>query len=170
MFGVLRKKTVLYTWVVIFSVVLLIPALTNFYILNRVKRTLRSETESKNQYVLNLIQKNCDNMLEDADRAAKQLAKNELAIRIADEPLSAAVRYDAARLSTAMEQTVGGVYLKDTFLYFPQSDLIVTKEGVWESRRFFDSHRDFGESYDAWMQKIKSYRAPYGDCAVRRLR
>lgn len=169
MFGALRKKTVLYTWVVIFSVVLLIPALTNFYILNRVKRTLRSETESKNQYVLNLIQKNCDSMLEDADRAAKQLAKNELAIRIADEPLSAAVRYDAARLSTAMEQTVGGVYLKDTFLYFPQSDLIVTKEGVWESRRFFDSHQDFGENYDAWMQKIRSYRAPYGDCGETRI-
>lgn len=148
-------------WMLLYLILLLIPALSNLYMIIRVNDGLKEEYKNLNTFMLKNASTVLDGMFGDVEKLKTSITTYSAVIDIARrKQLDEHARFDAAMLSNEFNRKTDMYkYVSDFYIYYPNTDLIVTSNGFYESNIFFTrqiAHNNI--SYGEWKQNLLSSR------------
>lgn len=82
----IRKKSVIYSWLISYMVILIIPILTSVFSYILTARTIRREITSTNEYMLQQIGQDIDSLIRDMDKTFQYYITNDAVKSLMAEP------------------------------------------------------------------------------------
>lgn len=160
----LAGRSVVYSWIVSYFVILLIPVVLSGFVYGIAKNTIESEINQANRHSLQNIQSGLDDTFRKVKIMASEISSNpgiQDAYQLTGlESTSYYTLYNAAKqLSNykVMNESLQGYYL-----YLNDVDMVISPGAVDTASSFYQQHSDSrGYSYDQWHESMQQNH--YGD-------
>ena len=154
----MKKKSVVYIWLVSYLIVLFIPICVSMLTYINYESVLVEQIDEKNKNILT----NKSNFIDDIITRAKQLAElNYSSQQIMEfsqfkQPISPQNRYDIYNYTKDelrfFNQT--SQYITNVYVYLPKSDMIVSKNPMQSEEFFKTYYSGTDEEYKAWKEML----------------
>ncbi|MFD0711838.1 helix-turn-helix domain-containing protein [Paenibacillus sp. GCM10027626] len=162
---IFKRNSVIFSWLVSYMVILLVPVLTGVFIYSRTNQTIVEEINRSNNLILSKVQKDMSTLLEDANRLSVEIAINPrvqelLAIR---EPLKPEQYFTVYKAFESLKVFNTSNRWNDYFVYIKAIDTIITPNLSNTSDSVFHSlYGASGVGYEAWIEYLGgSYKGDY---------
>lgn len=160
------KNTVMRTWLISYCLILLVPILFNLIIYQRTISLIREEINVANGALLSEIRRGMDNILRNVEGLGTDIMVNNNVKELAKQPapLSDSSYYQAFKLQQAFGlQSISRDSIADFYVYFKESDCIVSPDVTTDSRRFYTMrHESNSMDYTAWLTILsQDFRGQY---------
>lgn len=160
------KNTVMRTWLISYCLILLVPILFNLIIYQRTISLIREEINVANGALLSEIRRGMDNILRNVEGLGTDIMVNNNVKELAKQPapLSDSSYYQAFKLQQAFGlQSISRDSIADFYVYFKESDCIVSPDVTTDSRRFYTlRHESNSMDYTAWLTILsQDFRGQY---------
>lgn len=156
----MKKKSVVYMWVISYLLVLLVPIVFNMLMYVKYEAVLNDEVNYKNESILDNKSKLIDDVIKRAYQLAEMNYSQPEIIEFSryKQPLSVEEQYKIYSFTknwfTYIEQSAD--YIKNVYVYLPGSDIILSRNST-QSRSFFRAN--YGgteEEYRQWKELMEN--------------
>lgn len=155
-----KRQSVLFTWLVSYILILAVPVLTTAIAYVLTAKVLEKEIINSNSFLIKRMQQQMDGLLDNAVRLCNAVSLdarvNELIkVRSARE----VKQYDLYQLARSLQtyHVLNGS-IDDFYVYFKSLDLVVSRDGSYDSQTFYELYfRNTGWSFAQWRRIIADY-------------
>ena len=161
-----KKRSVIFTWLVSYSLILVIPIFISGVIYLQTFSMFESEINNSNKLLLKKMQQKMDSLLTDAQRLSEEISLNSRvnALLINDKDLDDLSSYDLFQtLNSLGTYKIPGSSVDDFFIYFKHMDLVLSSYSNKNSRFHYDTYLNrSGVTFEAWYGMIsQSYKGSF---------
>ncbi|MBD2845045.1 helix-turn-helix domain-containing protein [Paenibacillus sp. IB182496] len=163
------KKSILYSWLVSYMFILFIPILLSAIVYAQSVRVVQHQILDLNRAMITQFQQVVDGQMQNIRQISLQMAVNPdlqafLAIHADGQP---ALSFDYANTLKMLLQelnlyTLSNSFIPDFYVYLPESGVVLTSNGYYDSRTFYDTYMmtRSDERFEAWEEGMQ--RQYYG--------
>lgn len=155
-----KNKGIIYTWFFSYAIVLIFAITVISFIYMSAYGVVREEVNTSNMSVLNQIRQSTDNILSDMTEVNVEMSLNANVENLINESHwdNKTLSYDLYKIQK--DVTSYGISknsLDDFFVYLKNFSTIVSKNGISDSKSFFEVYYDDGTiTYEKWLEVIKN--------------
>lgn len=149
-----KGRSILYTWVISYVVVLFVPVIIGSVIYKESIKSIENETNRANESILMQVQQAVDSKLKDIERLCTDIALNKTVSNFVNVkgPVVGVERstiFDIGRDIKSYHTT--NEFLKDFYIFFRNSDTVISSNGTLDGRMIYEMIRkDEQMSYEEW--------------------
>ena len=158
MFNMLRKRGVLLSWFLSYTLILFIPFILGVYSYAEMQKVVRTQILRTNDTILEQAQTVLDSLVLDMERLGYQMTFDREVISLS----SAITKFDGEQqfqvktlIDFLSQQKATNTYIDDIYIYFENVDRVVTSTTLGSAK---DMYRLFNPSddseYDNWINLI----------------
>ena len=157
---ILKRKSIIFPWLLSYIVILFIPVLTGVYIYVKSNHTIVGEINRSNNLILSKVQKDIDTLLVDVNRLSVEIALNPQVQELLtiQEPLESGQYFTIYKAFESLKVYKSSNRWNDFFVYFKGIDTIITPELSNTSESVY--HSKFNKSnigYRDWIGNLQGY-------------
>ena len=155
-----KNNGIIYTWFFSYAIVLIFAITVISVIYTSAYRVVREEVNNSNISVLNQIRQSADNILSDMTEINVEMSLNASIEDLINESHwdDKSLNYDLYKIQK--DVTSYGISknsLDDFFVYLKNISTIVSKNGISDSKSFFEVYYDDGSiTYEQWLDMMKN--------------
>lgn len=161
-----RKKSVIYSWIVSYILIILIPVAVTGIVYYIAKNTIEEEINSSNELLLEKLKDNMDNTLSDIERFSAEVASSQniqdvLSIDKLDNDAHYYTIYKAA--NSLSNYRIFNSTLKRFYIYFNNLNTVISRGTIYSQEVYYNGYlASEGYSMEKWLEAMnKSYRGEY---------
>ncbi|GBG11230.1 AraC family transcriptional regulator [Paenibacillus agaridevorans] len=156
----LKRKSIIFPWLLSYVVILLIPVLTGVYIYMKSNQTIVGEIDRSNNLILSKVQQDIDTLLEDVNRLSVEIALNPQVQELLtiQGPLEPSQYFTIYKTFESLKVYKSSNRWNDYFVYFKEIDTIITPELSNTSESIYHSqYKKSNSGYRDWVGKLEGY-------------
>ncbi|MDI6618395.1 MAG: helix-turn-helix transcriptional regulator [Clostridiales bacterium] len=136
----LKSKSIKFTWLATYSILFLLPLIMSIAIFFKVDSALKKEINESNLFLLKQVQQYTDNLVEDIERVATNLAYNETAVNMSIKKgdLTSEERYKLFELQKQIKNTFYNSAIQDVYIYFKNLHIVVNNKNIMDAKDYFN--------------------------------
>ncbi|NMA95362.1 MAG: AraC family transcriptional regulator [Clostridiales bacterium] len=154
-----KGRSVFISWLVSYMSILLIPMLISGFVYIEASKIIERDTNRANWALIRQTKQAIDSDLADIEKLSLQIALNSKvdSLLYAKPPHSARHHYIRASFIEDLSSYIATNSIVDKFyVYFSNSDIIITPTSVYSPRLLFDSiYKEQGAIYEDWYNLIR---------------
>jgi len=156
-----KKKSVLYSWIGSYILILLIPMLISGVVYMQSTTIIKNEINRANVALLNEVKQAMDNQLQDIRNLAFQIAWNDKVEGLIGVKNSL-TPYNIFTIRQMINDfgvyKVANGFIDDFYVYFRNTDIVVSPSGLYNSAKLYQNASKYEQmSYEEWHQFVQGY-------------
>lgn len=157
-FSRLKKQSILYQWMLAYSLVLMILLASGIFLNHISVNAIKKETVDSKKYFLMAVNNEITSVLEQAQQMYNTIYFNRYFSSLRDTPsLSADAQYAIYSFNNELKasglNTSGLKYI----IYYPKLDIILSEHGSLDSRTYYDFYvQDQGLNYESYCALLQN--------------
>lgn len=156
------RKSVLFSWLVSYLSILFIPIIISGIVYVQSVRVVQGQVVSINDAMIRQLQQVIDGQVQNIQKIAQQIAVNPKLESFTGKQGEPAPEMNFAyseRIKQLFQDlsiyTLSNSYIRDFYIYLHQSGMVLTSNGYYDSRTFFDFYINTGEqTYEEWHRTM----------------
>lgn len=159
------KQSVIFTWLVSYALILLIPVVISIFIYIQAARVVEAEINNSNLFLLKRVQQRMDGLIEDAVRLSQEISLNTRVNQLLR--LDGAGKANPYEVYLAVQElkayTLLNNSIEDFYIYYKNLDLALSSYTGNDGLSFFQAYYDnSGLSYQEWYRvSTEFYRGDF---------
>ncbi len=155
---VLQRKSVAIQWLISYFLLLAVPLIASISVYVVMEKTLETQIERFNQLMLSQTQKELDNIFNAQNKICTEMAFNTgikglLNINDATQRWENEMK-TVDYLHSLFARDAG--FVDTVFVYFYETDTVITQETVMDSKSFYNRHYDWGkDGFERWKNFMR---------------
>jgi two-component system response regulator YesN len=167
----LKRGRVFYSYLLSYSVVLLIPILVTVALFNRAHATVSAEADRANELLLNQVKSHLDMVMADVQKLSSLVSHNNVlqGLLYRAQPITNDEYYRSyLTVNDFRAYLLAHNSIVDFLVYLPRLDLILSPRGFFRSSGYHSAQMSrTGLSYESWMAQFRPLaRRAYGGAVV----
>ncbi|WP_411350138.1 helix-turn-helix domain-containing protein [Paenibacillus sp. WLX2291] len=165
------RDSVIYSWLGSYLSILLIPMIISGILYIQSVAIVKNQVNSINEAMIQQLQQTMDGQISNLEKISTQIAMNPKLISLQNNELATSDSDINFAYTERIKQlfqdfniyTLSNSFIKGFYVFFHDSDIVLSSSGYYQSRDFYDSEfRTHKESYEDWRSSIlKPYYNDY---------
>lgn len=156
------RNSVIFSWLVSYLSILLIPIIISGVVYFQTVAIVKKQVNSINDAMILQLQQAVDGQIANMEKISTQIAMNQKLAGLLSSELAGVPKIDFAyteRIKQLFQDfniyTLSNSFIKEFYVFFHNSDIVLSSSGYYQSRDFFNSEfRTQWESYEDWRSAV----------------
>lgn len=138
-----NRWSILWSWFLSYSLILLIPILIGFFVYVQVRQLVETEINRANAALLEQVKQVLDGQMDSINRMSVQVAflPQVRGLLYAEQPLTEQTRYSITlALNEFKNLTVAHEMVADSYIYFRKGNFLLSQSAVYDPDDYFQTH------------------------------
>lgn len=159
----LKKKSLVYIWSIFCVLIILIPIVTNCFLLYQTSKELDIKENNKQMYLMKNIASGFDKILNEVDMVLNDLKQREKVRRFMGLKGELEQIFESSRLVNDLEFTLANSNnIDEIFLFYPYQNYIISSKATYDAKIFFEKFfADENYSYEQWRKNVTKEKKRY---------
>lgn len=155
-----QRWSILWSWFLSYSLILLIPILIGFFVYVQVRQLVETEINRANTALLQQVKQVLDGQIDSVNRMSVQVAflPQVRGLLYAEQPLTEQSRYSITlALSEFKGLTMAHEMVADSYVYFRKGNFLLSQSAVYDPDEYFQTHHKTSDNTkNEWYSLLNS--------------